>query len=54
MNCHDCKHIGAKYRIGYRCHKLPEGLVGSDAEKWVRYPEKYHCDEHPCPDFVAK
>lgn len=25
MNCTDCKHLGTKFRIGHRCHKLAGG-----------------------------
>ena len=50
MNCFDCKHLGAKFNIGYRCHSP----FGSGSEKWVRFPGKYHCEKHPCPDFKPR
>jgi hypothetical protein len=52
VSCFDCKHLGAKDQAVWRCHKLAEGC--GSAKKWVRRPDKYHCAEHPCPDFEPR
>ena len=54
MNCFDCTYLGARVGTWYRCHALPEGLDPRKAQKFQRFPETYHSDENPCPDFEAK